>query len=237
MVRLTRFSVRHLSVRNKLALVALAVSGLALAVAVTTLVSFDLLIFRARMTEDLVGVGRMLSSMTAAPLAFDDRTTADEMLRTLTARSTMERACLYDRRGMLFASYYAGGAACAPKAPVGPLVTVFSGPHLTLLEDVTQDRHSLGRLFLEQSLADYDARLRRHAAISVVVLLVCCLVVTPIVSPLQRFVLNPIADLVAAMKTVSEQKRFDIRVPRINDDETAVLVDGFNRMLAEIEDR
>jgi signal transduction histidine kinase/CheY-like chemotaxis protein len=112
--------------------------------------------------------------------------------------------------------------------------SAFTRHNLAVLRDVSQSGQLLGRLFIEQNLTDYYARIRWHLAISIVVLLFCCLIVPPVVSPLQRLVLKPMAKLVSAMGMVTEEKRFDIRVPRTNDDETAVLVDGFNKMLTEI---
>src|SRR5689334_4009614 len=117
MARRRRFAIRNLSLRNKLVLIALAVSGLALAVALAIFVSLDLIIFRVRMSEDLTSLSRMLGSMSAAPLAFDDRQAAEEMLSSLAARSNVDRACLYNAKGDLFAFYKSGPVACAPRVP------------------------------------------------------------------------------------------------------------------------
>src|SRR5262249_42636025 len=155
-------------------------------------VSLDLLIFRVRMTEDLSAAGRMLSSITSAPLAFDDKAAAEEMLASLAGRSNIERAGLYDQKGQLFASFKGGAAACPAAVPDQAIGAEFTRQHLSVLHDVSQGGRLLGRLFIEQGLSDYTARIRWHAAICVVVLLFCCLIVPPVVSPLQRLVLKPI---------------------------------------------
>jgi len=218
-------------------LIALTASGVALALALGIFVSLDLLIFRVRMKEDLASAGRMLSNATTAALAFDDRPAAQEILASLAARPDVERACLYNEKAELFASFAAHGVPCAAHAPSGALGAVFAKDRLLLLQDVSQGGRTLGHLFIEQGLRDYQARVRWHVAIAIVVLLVCCLIVPPVASSLQSLVLRPIASLSAAMRAVSEQKRFDVRVPRISQDETAVLADGFNRMLEEIGHR
>ncbi len=228
---------RALSLRRKLVLVSLIASGVALALALGIFVSLDLPIFRVAMTEDLRATAAVIGSTTNAALASNDSRAAAEMLGSLAARPYVHRACLYNQAGHLFAAYTPAGEACPDVAPAGDTRAWFSSDHLSIIRDVSRQGRPAGRLFVEEGLNDYQARVHWHAAMAVVVLLVCCLIVPLVASPIQRFVARPITNLAAAMRAVSEQKRFDIRVPRTSDDEVGVLVDGFNQMLAEIEDR
>ncbi len=230
-------NMRALSLRRKLVLVSLIASGVALALALGIFVSLDLPIFRVAMTEDLRATAAVIGSTTNAALASNDSRAATEMLGSLGARPYVHRACLYNQSGHLFAAYTPAGEACPDMAPAGDTRAWFSSDHLSIIRDVSRHGRLAGRLFVEEGLNDYQARIRWHAAMAAVVLLVCCLIVPLVASPIQRFVARPITNLAAAMRAVSEQKRFDIRVPRTSDDEVGVLVDGFNQMLAEIEDR
>jgi signal transduction histidine kinase/CheY-like chemotaxis protein len=228
---------RAISLRRKLVLVSLIASGVALALALGIFVSLDLPIFRVGMTEDLRATAAVIATTTNAALGSNDSRAATEMLSSLAARPYVDRACLYNGAGRLFAAYTPAGEACPAAAPAGDGRAWFSSEHLSIIRDISRHGHPVGRLLVEEGLNDYRARVRWHAAMALVVLLVCCLFVPLVASPLQRLVARPITDLAAAMRAVSQQKRFDIRVPRTSDDEVGVLVDGFNQMLAEIEDR
>jgi signal transduction histidine kinase/DNA-binding response OmpR family regulator/HPt (histidine-containing phosphotransfer) domain-containing protein len=228
---------RAISLRRKLVLVSLIASGVALALALGIFVSLDLPIFRVGMTEDLRATAAVIATTTNAALGSNDSRAATEMLSSLAARPYVDRACLYNGAGRLFAAYTPAGEACPAAAPAGDGRAWFSSEHLSIIRDISRHGHPVGRLLVEEGLNDYRARVRWHAAMALVVLLVCCLFVPLVASPLQRLVARPITNLAAAMRAVSQQKRFDIRVPRTSDDEVGVLVDGFNQMLAEIEDR
>jgi signal transduction histidine kinase len=52
-----------------------------------------------------------------------------------------------------------------------------------------------------------------------------------------RMVAAPIQKLVLAMNSVSDQQDFSIRLVKTSDDEVGAIADGFNAMLAEIEQR
>ncbi len=43
--------------------------------------------------------------------------------------------------------------------------------------------------------------------------------------------------LADAMRTVKAEQRYDIRAAKSQDDEVGTLIDGFNDMLSEVEDR
>jgi signal transduction histidine kinase/DNA-binding response OmpR family regulator len=232
-----RFDIRHLSLRSKLVLIALTASGCAVIVALGIFVALDLGTFRLRMSEDLESTAQMLGGMTSAALTFEDRQAAEEMMVALGAQREIERACLFDQRGALFATYSPSGRPCNADVFNNGYGATFTAEHLSVLRQQFQGPHVLGTVFVEEDLSTYYARIRWHVGIALVVLLTCGLTVPRVASSLQRLVTKPIAGLTDAMRLVSDQQRFDIRVPRLHDDETGVLVDGFNRMLAEIQRR
>jgi signal transduction histidine kinase/DNA-binding response OmpR family regulator len=63
------------------------------------------------------------------------------------------------------------------------------------------------------------------------------LVALVITSKLQSVVSKPIMDLERTMKAVSVNKNYGLRAEKSSDDEVGRLIDGFNTMLAEIQDR
>jgi signal transduction histidine kinase/DNA-binding response OmpR family regulator len=228
---------RRLSLRRKLVLVTLAASTCASAIALATFVSLDLPVFRRSMVEKLATEARILASSTTAALAFGDAKAAEELLRVVQVRGSIHHACLYDQDGTLFTAYVRGAMPCAAAVPATAVGASFETRDLVLLEPVMHGGRRLGSLYLEEGLDALRERLRWHAGLAVLVFLVCCLIVPRAVAPVHQIVFTPIAALVRATRAVKEHRKFDERVARQTDDEIGELVDGFNEMLQEIEQR
>jgi signal transduction histidine kinase/CheY-like chemotaxis protein/HPt (histidine-containing phosphotransfer) domain-containing protein len=229
--------IRRLSLRRKLILVSLSASACAVAIALASFVSLDLPVFRQRMVEKLSTDARILGSSTTAALAFQDAHAADELLKVVAVRASIHHACLYDESGELFAAYVRRGAPCAGRLGPIPPGAIFEKRDLVLLQPVLQGSRKLGSLYLQESLDDFYQRVQWHAGIAAAVFLVCCLIVPLAVTPVHQLIFKPIAALATATRAVKEQKRFDVRVVRESDDEVGLLVDGFNEMLGEIQQR
>jgi signal transduction histidine kinase len=58
-----------------------------------------------------------------------------------------------------------------------------------------------------------------------------------IASKLQALVSQPVIDLARTVKSISDNKIFDIRAPKTGQDEVGDLIDGFNEMLEQIQNR
>ena len=86
-------------------------------------------------------------------------------------------------------------------------------------------------------MEERDARLRNYTAIVGILMLGSALVALLLSSRMQRVISEPILELERTMKTVSAQKTFSLRATKSQHDEIGVLIDGFNEMLAEIQQR
>ena len=96
---------------------------------------------------------------------------------------------------------------------------------------------SLGTLFIQSGMQQWNARLERYSAIVAVLMLGSAVVALLVSSRLQRVISEPILDLQQTMNTISAQKNFALRVAKTQEDEIGALIDGFNTMLAEIQQR
>ncbi len=96
---------RDSSIHQKLAVVILATSCLALALASSAFALYERASYRAMMSRELSALADTLGANTAASLMFHDRKSAREMLGALRGESQIVAACLYDRQGQIFAEY------------------------------------------------------------------------------------------------------------------------------------
>ncbi len=108
---------------------------------------------------------------------------------------------------------------------------------MTTTHVVVHQQRQLGTLYLAADLQPLRDRLRWYTALTTIVLVICCFVVVVMATPLQGMISVPIGRLADAMRTVKREQRFDIRAAKSQDDEVGTLIDGFNDMLSEIEDR
>jgi signal transduction histidine kinase len=87
-------------------------------------------------------------------------------------------------------------------------------------------------------LAERTQRLERYLTIAGIVLLLSLLAALLVSSIFRRSVAAPIVELADAARIVSQEQNYSIRVaPTGRRDEVAVLIDAFNAMLAQIQQR
>jgi signal transduction histidine kinase/CheY-like chemotaxis protein len=229
-------SFRTLSIKGKLMLVTMLTSSVALLVASAGFLVYDLVAFRDRMSQDLMTEARIIGANSAAGLAFHDERAATEILAALKARDETVSAAIYTPNGELFASYVRDGDARLPERSHGEGYQ-FANHRLEVSQAVVLHGEVLGTLQIVSDMRHWDARLRRYTSIVFILMLGSAAVAFLFSSKLQTVISRPILDLERTMRTVSDHKNFALRAPKSHDDEVGVLIDGFNTMLSEIQER
>lgn len=227
------FSTR--SIKTKLMLLFTVNTMVALSLASIVFWIYLTLSYRETLVREVSTMAQMLAESAAPALTLSDRKAGAESLDILRADSRMESACLYDRRGMLFARYsgWAGSAACTPLQVVGPIH--FSMQDLTMAQRVVVNNEVAGTLVLRVSLAELYSRLRRFVVIGMSVLLAASLFALLLSLRLQRLISDPIIHLTQVAKRVSKGGNYSIRAAASgSEDETGVLIDQFNSMMEQV---
>ena len=81
------------------------------------------------------------------------------------------------------------------------------------------------------------SRLRQYVGIVIGVLIVALVVALLISAGLQRVVSQPLLELSATARTISDKRDYAVRAEKHANDEVGVLIDSFNDMLAQIQKR
>ncbi len=226
-----------LPIKQKLTLISVLATAVALVLAAAGLVTYELGTFKKELVDDLASVAGIIGYNGAAALAFNDTASAAETLKALDAKPHIVAACIYDRSGHVFATYpHAQPAADFPPPPAGA-TEHFGSDRIDLFRPIIIAGENTGTIYLRADLKGIRARLERFALILCGVMLVAMLVAYWIAAHLQRAISEPVAELVAVASRVAAEKDYALRAVKRGDDELGRLMDGFNEMLAQIQSR
>ncbi|MEO7274811.1 MAG: CHASE sensor domain-containing protein, partial [Vicinamibacterales bacterium] len=231
--------VRDLSIARKLILITMSTCGVAVMLATGIFIGRDIPEYRRNLESDLTATAAMLSAGSQAALEFNDEKYAKELLGGLAAKPVVLVGCAYRDTGELFVGYEqpSAGVTCPPTVPTSSQASTFLALRLSTSEPVMFQGRQSGTIFLEATQQPLRDRLRGYLFLTGLVLVVCYLVVILMSTPLQRMVADPIMQLAETMRTVKAEQRYDIRAAKVQNDEVGTLIDGFNDMLSEVEDR
>jgi len=188
--------------------------------------------------RDLTTYANILADNCRAAITFRDATDAGEILRTVEAVPSIVVACMYTADGELLAAYVRKGAQVGtPSAHELKDDPVFAGGFLTLTQPVRLDGERIGVVCVRQSLDFMYTRLHRSAIVILGVLLLSSGAAYIVSSRLQRIISHPILHLADVARLVSERRQYSVRAEQHGSDEVGLLIDAFNEMLGQIEQR
>lgn len=228
---------QNVPIRQKLILLIMLATGLALLLAGVVLILFDFLRTRRAMQEDLTSLADVIAQNSTAVLQFDDPETAKDTLKTLEASDPIVAGAIYDQEERLFARYVREGEQPVfPERP-GPDGSRFQDGSLVVFKSVILDEALIGTVYLRSDLSELTDRLLVQAATVFGVFLLAGFAALLLSSYLQRAISRPILHLAETARAVSEQRDYSIRAVKQSHDELGRLVDAFNDMLDQIQTR
>jgi len=229
---------RKRSIREKLTLIVMATCAAALIMAGSALAVYDRYTFRGELARDLETLAKIVSSNSAAALAFNDAAAGREILGALAAQKQIVHACLYTRDGKVFATYTRAGAGQNFKPPaVEKDGSRFTAERLIAFGTVVVQGEVVGSLYLESDLEAVRAHLLRTIATLVGVLLISIIAAYQLGSRLQQAISGPVLELARTAFAVTMENDYTIRAHKTTHDEIGFLYDQFNEMLDRIQQR
>jgi signal transduction histidine kinase/DNA-binding response OmpR family regulator len=230
------------SISKKLTWMNMLVSGAAVVLACATLFSYDLVTFRQIITRQLSIQAQMIGSNSVSALLFDDPKAAQSTLSALKASPNVVSAGIYRADGQPFAAYWRDRYGDTPSLPpiTGGQVQVESSNSgkITLVRRIVIDGKPTGTVYIQSDLGEVDDRLKRYGAIVILVLAASLGAALFVSRRSQGAISDPIVRLSEIARVVSRDKSYSVRAtPSGSGDELAVLVDAFNEMLMQIQER
>ncbi len=230
------------SVSAKLTWMNVVVCATALVLAAVAFFSWDVISFRRNLIHNLETSAQIVGTNSVSALLFDDPQSAATTLQALRSSPDVVSAALVTTDGATFAEYQR--SASVPPAAVRPMTagandqSWISGRHVVLAHRIIFQAKPVGTVYIAAELVETGPRARQYLEMAVGVLLICMVAGLLIGSAGRRLVERPIVALAETARRVTRERDYSLRAaPHPDRDEITVLIEAFNEMLVQIQER
>jgi len=224
------FRYRDATIRQKLILTVMVTAGLALLLACTAFVTYDVITERRALATRAETMAEILGIHTAPALTFSDEEAAEETLAALGAERDVLSACLFDPSGKPFASFVRGDRAEDCRTLSAKKDTHrFEGQHFELVHWIEVDGERAGAIQIRWDSREVRERIQTSVIIVLGVLALTALAGLLIASRLHRDVTVPLAAVVEGSEALARGD-LSVAVSAARRDEIGVLASSFNSM-------
>lgn len=229
---------RDVSIKYKIVIIIIFTSGISLAIAAAAVITFDIQSYKKSLVDELAVEADIIAANSTAALTFEDYDAARETLSALRHEDRIVVAYLLSHEGLHFGEYIRPDVRSTHRKPLlREEGHVFSGNLLAVRRRIEFDGELLGHIYIEADLRELSARVSNFIIAVTSISGLALIVVLLLTSRLQGLVSVPILQMAEAAKRISREKDYTVRAEKFGDDEVGVLTDGFNEMLAQIQDR
>ena len=252
-----KWNFHNVSIQAKLMFVMLTIAFITLFLIVVSTTLLEIRNKRQLAVEDLSSLADVVSWNSSAALIFNDKKTAVETLSALKTKAEIISATIYNENGQIFGSYSSDTSNIEESylqeiseinAEAASIVSeVLNGKkivdyherhnHLFLAQPVIFEGDIIGAIVLVDDMSKLRSALKKQYASVFLIMLFTLGVVLLFSAFLQRLLSQPIKKIVDVMRDVSNNADYTIKVKKTSNDEIGELVDVFNTMLDEIQQR
>lgn len=238
---MNRFS--KISIKGKLLLLALLTSGIAILSASTIFITAEMMFTRRALVQELSTTAEIIGANSTAAIVFDDGPAAAEILSALKTKPNVLGAKIVTPDGIVLAEYIGPRGdgvtsialpALDPESDRGE--ARFFDTHVEISRAIVLDGQTIGFLRLVSDLDYINQRKQVLLATGALAISLSFLIAIFLSSRLQAVISAPVLHLAGVMKSVSAQRNYSIRAEPHGEDELGSLIEGFNAMLAQIQD-
>jgi len=233
---------QQLPIRHKLNTIILLACSMALLL--TTVVSFvsQQYLIRKQLRGELETLSSVIAENSRAGLAFQDKATLETILASLSAKPSIVHAGIYSMDLQLFAEYKnsvfkENWHMELSQEDQHLRLFLVHADHVDIKQPIVLDGEQIGILFIQVSLAESRRNLLLIGVGMTGIMIFGLLAAMLLSTRLLRVIASPITTLSEAMKQISRNKQYDLRIPVMSDDELGLLATGFNDMLDQIQER
>ena len=225
-----------MSLKGKFFLVLILTSALSLLFACSVLVINDRWQMREALIEGLADQAGLIGENSSAAIVFHDEDAAQEILSAFRHQSNILQAVLFTAKGNILSQYQPG----TPPDFVNSFeqaIYRLSWQGIEIYRKIYINNEHVGTIYLLSNLQPVYQRFHDLLLITIVAMVLSCLLALIIAARLQKSILDPLVHLTSVARQISQSQDYSLRAPTKAPDEIGALIDGFNSMLQEIQDR
>jgi nitrogen fixation/metabolism regulation signal transduction histidine kinase len=185
--------------------------------------------------QEMNVLAEIIGNRSSVAIEFQDETTANENLQSLSARDSIRMACLYDASYNVFAHHSTKSKFKCPPASFPK--SEFTDDLLYVYKDINVNGDKVGSILLVSDLKDIRKSYQIYFFYSLISIVFGGIMALIISTRMSRVIDRPIKSLYMAAKAVTENADYNVTVKKKSDDEIGVLVDAFNDMILQINIR
>ena len=230
------------SISRKLTRINMLVAGLALILACSSFVGFDIWTFRQGSVRNLTIQARFIATNSVDAIEANDSRRIASVLSSLQVVPNLMNAAIYAPDGRTLGVYRRDSSVSVP--PLSPNLRGIPEKHWFRTADVNliygiHDRdRDVATIYMQSDTKRLHERLLRYLQIVCAVMIASLCAAFLLSAFLRRSISEPITHLAGIAKVVSHDKNYRLRAtPSENRDEIALLIQAFNEMLDQIEAR
>ena len=240
------------SLNQKLTIISLLSTATALLFVFAAFVATSVANHRKDEAMQLQTFAQVIAASSADYLLLRDRARASNALGALAAKSDIASAVLYDRNGKPFAQYLSAsdsptedlvppealdGIDAEALAAANARGQVLLSHHMRLYLPVMAGELQVGVVMIETDLVETWIDILAGLAVMGLAMLVSLVVAVGMAGRFKRSIAEPVTKLIQAAQKVSISQNYSLRIAHQRTDELGQLIDSFNTMMAQIEDR
>ena len=226
---------KDISIRRKLLLLFIVVSGIVLSAAFTIIVRMDATSSRESLISSVSVAGEIVAERSSASLAFFDMESANKNLRSLRSHDSIVFACIRTSENDIFAEFVSDatkGYMCDEY--LEEKQTAFEDLYVNIYKPVLLDNQPLGMVHIKADLKGLNEQIAKSAQLSFAIFVGLMIVSALIMRRSMSLITKPIMQLKDLAQEVTEKGNYDVRMQKTSNDEVGSLVVSFNNMLEQI---
>jgi signal transduction histidine kinase len=230
------------SIAGKLTRLNLLVTGTALVLAYVAFLGYDLYTLRQDLINSMTTEAGIVGANSVTALLFDDQQAAESTLSALDHSPHIRWAVIVSADGKPFAEYRRDESSrpdLRQALAAGKGREYWArGTDILLGSRIVFQGRPLGAVYLLAGSGELAHRAGQFGLLSALILSLCFAIAVFATTTIRHLVTGPLTELAGTAQIVSKEKDYSVRAPTPgSSDELALLVQSFNGMLEQIQER
>ncbi len=237
---------KELSIQNKILVINLTVTAIALLFAVVMSIASDYVSKRNYLVENLLVQAKMVGKNSSVALVFNDNNAAEDILKSFSESPAVRIATVYDVNNNVLASYLKDDQEAVMNDvhildisnSAGRKVISsesFFENKVGIVQEISHNNSQIGKLYLQADISNLHSDSINHFLYTSFVAFLSLIIASILFLKLRKRITGPLQLLTDLMETVIKESDYSVRAKINSNDEIGVLADGFNEMLAHIQ--